>query len=258
MLRGLKDFEGYAVTATDGDLGVVVDFFLDDQRWIIRNLVVSMGGSRGDREVLISPISFRDADPSSRSFHLALTSAKIEGSPGVDTKKPVSRQHERDYYRYYGYPYYWGDAGLSGMGTYPGIFAAPMFDEEPGDPDPSYDVHLRSANQLRGYHVHGTDGQIGHVADFIVDDATWEVRYLVIDTNDWWFGNNVLVAPYWANRISWSERAIYVDMSRAVIKASPPWDPKRGVDRVYEARLHDYYGRPRDRGASRGATVGPA
>jgi sporulation protein YlmC with PRC-barrel domain len=242
MLRSLKDLEGYAVSAIDGEVGVVVDFLVDDERWIIRNLVVDTGG----RDVLISPISFRRADGTSRHFQLALTSETVNNSPSVDTKRPVSRQHEREYYNYYGYPYYWGSAGLWGMGMYPAMLAAPMWNDAKAEvaDDPSDDVHLRSAKEVRGYHIHASDAPIGHVEDFIVDDETWEVRYLVVDTSNWWFGQSVLVAPHWASRVSWADRAVHVDMSRQAIRHSPPWNPKLGVNRLYETRLYDYYGRP--------------
>src|SRR3989339_1019822 len=104
MLRSLKDLERYTVRATDGDIGSVVNFLLDDERWIVRYLVVQAGGSLflNGRMVLISPISFRQADWSTQYFHLALTMDKVKNSPSIDVDEPVSRQHERIYYRYYG------------------------------------------------------------------------------------------------------------------------------------------------------------
>ena len=117
MLRSLKDPERYAVNATDGDIGSVVDFLLDDERWTVRYLVVKAGGFFSGREVLISPAFFREPDWSTQRFHLALTRDKVKNSPDVDVDKPVSRQFEHDYYRYYNYPYYWGSAGLWGTGA---------------------------------------------------------------------------------------------------------------------------------------------
>jgi hypothetical protein len=113
--------------------------------------------------------------------------------------------------------------------------------EEPGK---SGDVHLRSAEEVRGYHIQGTDGPMGHVHDFIIDDETWEVRYLVIDTRNWWLDKKVLVSPHWANRVSWTEGEVFVDLSRRAIKNSPKWDAAAPINREYEARLYDYYGRP--------------
>jgi sporulation protein YlmC with PRC-barrel domain len=243
MLRSLRDLERYTVTATDGDVGTVVNFLLDDERWIVRYLVVEPGLFHDGRRVLISPVFFRQAEWATHCFHLALTKDKIWKSPSVDVNKPVSRQHERDYFRHYGYPYYWGYSGLWGMGNYPGLLAP--WDEPPADrKDVSGDVHLRSAKEVVGYDIHGSDGAIGSVVDFVVDDETWRIQYLVIDTSHWWFGKRVLVAPEWASRVSWQERKVYVDLSRQAIKDSPAWHPEATINREYEERLYDYYGRP--------------
>ena len=81
MLRSLNDLEQYTVSATDGDIGSVVNFLLDDKRWTVRYLVVKAGGHFTGRQVLISPISFREADWTTQRFHLALTQDKIKNSP---------------------------------------------------------------------------------------------------------------------------------------------------------------------------------
>ena len=86
--------------------------------------------------------------------------------------------------------------------------------------------------------------EIGHVDDFIVDDETWAIRYLVIDTRRWWLDRKVLVAPHWAERISWDENKVCLNLPRQTIKHSPTWHADASVTREYEARLYDYYGRP--------------
>jgi hypothetical protein len=111
-------------------------------------------------------------------------------------------------------------------------------------PDPaSTDDHLRSVQEVSGYHIQGSDDGIGHVVDFLVDDATWAIRYLVVDTGHWWAGHKVLVAPEWATRISFDERRVFMDMTRDAIKGSPVWIEQGTVDRDYEARLHEHHGR---------------
>ena len=192
-----------------------------------------------------SPIFFREAEWSTRRFRLALTVREVENSPNIDLDHPVSRQHERDYYAYYRYTPYWGYSALWGVGASPGMLAEARSHEPPPHPaDPlADDVHLRSAGEVRGYHIEGSDAAIGHVEDFIVDDETWEVRYLVIDTSNWWFGKKVLVAPHWATRVSWQKGTVYIDMSRRAIQDSPEWHPPTAVDREYEERLYDHYGR---------------
>ena len=249
MLRSLKDLERYAVSASDGDIGSVVNFLFDDERWTTRYLVVDSGGFLTEGRVLISPLFFREADWTTRRFHLALTKDKVKNSPSINADKPVSRQHERDYYGYYGYPYYWSYGGLWGMWPYPGSFKPGTWQTEQAARAAAArietdDVHLRSVNEVRGYHIQGSDDTIGHVEDFIVDDETWEIRYLVIDTSNWWFGKKVLVAPQWTTRVSWSEHKVYVDMTRQQIKDSPDWNASSAIDRDFETRLYDYYGRP--------------
>lgn len=245
MLRSLKDLERYTVSATDGDIGSVANFLLDDEQWAIRYLVADTERFFDGRRVLISPIALGQIDWSSRRLHVALTRDEVKGSPDIDADKPVSRQREREYYRYYGFPYYWGYSGLWGMGTYPGLLASRTWNDAHHERvDETGDVHLRSASEVRGYHVQGSDEAIGHVEDFIVDDETWQVRYLVVDTSNWWFGKIVLVAPHWASRVSWEERKVHIDLTRQAIKDSPEWNASEAVNREYEARLYDYHGRP--------------
>jgi len=246
MLRSLKGLEHYTVRATDGAVGTVINFLFDDERWAVRHFVVETSGVFDGRRVLISPMSFQTANWSTRCFDLALSTEKIRRSPSIDVDKPVSRQHEADYYGYYGYPYYWGSGGIAGMGAYPGLLAAGTrrLAAQRASNNDSNDVHLRSASEVRGYHVQGKDDAIGHVADFLVDDDTWDVRYIVVDTTNWWFGKKVLVSPHWAHLISWIEKTVYFDLSRQAIKDSPEWNPEAGINRGYESRLYDYYGRP--------------
>ena len=126
------------------------------------------------------------------------------------------------------------------------MLAAGSWIEKPTGPSDkaSGDAHLRSAKEVRGYHIQGSDEAIGHVEDFIVDDETWQVRFLVADTSNWWFGKKVLLAPRWASAVSWEQRMVHIDMSRQAIKSSPEWNANAAINREYEARLYDYYGRP--------------
>jgi hypothetical protein len=224
MLRSLRTLERYRVSATDGDLGRIRDFLVDDEAWKIRHLVVDTGGFIGGRRVLISPASFRQVDWASRRVHLSLTALQLMNSPSVDADKPVSRQHELELYSYYDHGSYWAH-------------------NQPGDVD---DIHLRSVNAIRNYHVHGTDAAIGHVDDFVLDEASWALRYIVVDTSNWWLGKRVLVRPQWATRVSWAEGNVYMSVTRDAIKASPIWDGDAAINGSYEHRLDEHYRRPTD------------
>jgi hypothetical protein len=224
----------------------VANFLFDDEKWAIRHLVVETGHFFDERRVLISPISFRTVDWARRLFHLGLTMDEVRKSPGVDTDQPVSRQHERDYYDYYGYPYYWGAMGVWGTGYYPALMGTrpPDLASTKRSAEMSGDAHLRSVVEVHGYDIEGVDDRIGFATDFIVDDESWEIRYLVVDTSHWWWGKKVLVAPDWATHISWADRTISVDLTREAIKSSPEWDGAGTVPREYEALLYRGYRRP--------------
>ena len=103
--------------------------------------------------------------------------------------------------------------------------------------------HLRSCNEVIGYHVHATDGDIGHVAEILVDERTWAVRYLVVDTSNWWVGHKVLIAPQWITGMSWSDQSVSVDLSRDRVKAAPAYESAGALNRQRELGLYEHYGR---------------
>jgi sporulation protein YlmC with PRC-barrel domain len=250
MLRKLKDLRGYLIHATDGFIGTVSDFYFDDEDWGVRYLVVDTGSWLVGRKVLISPLAIGPPDWMTRVLPVSLTKAQVERSPDIDTRKPVSRQHEAEYFRYYGYPYYWGGAGLWGMGAYPGSLTTQGRVEEDlkahaihVTPIPD-DCHLRSSNAVIGHHIKATDGDIGHLDDLLVDDYTWAIRYLIVDTSNWWGGHHVLVAPKWITDVSWPEAKVSVDLTRQAVKDAPPYDSATQVDRQREQGLYEHYGRP--------------
>jgi hypothetical protein len=246
MLRVLTSLVNYQIAASDGDIGKVCDFYFDDEHWTIRYLVADTGGFwQGPHCVLISPIAFGRVDWATRQFHLTLERDKVKNSPPVDLNRPVSLQYEQDYHRYYGWAHYWGYSGAWGLETYPGALAELVEPSEPETPPKvPGEPHLRSARTVKGYRFNGGHELLGHVTDFIVDDETWTIRYLVVDTHRWWSGKKILVAPKWAQKISWAEETVYTDIPRELLKNSPEWDAGRPVNREYEGQLYDYYGRP--------------
>jgi len=103
---------------------------------------------------------------------------------------------------------------------------------------------LRSVEEVRKYRVEANNGEVGHVEDFILDDETLAIRYLVIDTRNWLPGRKVLLAPGWTNGIDWDLHQLTTTLSREAIKNSPEFNPAEAVNRDYENILYDYYGRP--------------
>jgi hypothetical protein len=252
MLRSMGDFHGFTIGATDGDVGTVKEFYFDDVSYTVRYVVVDTGGWLSDRKVLLSPILFRGTDWEHKRITAALTKDKVEKSPDIDTDKPVSRQHETEYYGYYGYGPYWEGSYLWGatpnlyLGPGPVVNPAALEREQRWDwrAKERHDRHLRSSRAVTGYHIQSTDGDIGHVEGFLVDDQSWAIRYMIVDTSNWWAGKKVLVAPGWIDRVDWEQSKVHVTITRAQIEGSPEYDPARPVERAYETRLHGHYGHP--------------
>jgi hypothetical protein len=260
VLRTIKDLEGYALHATDGKIGHVKDFYFDDKAWVIRYLVVETGSWLSSRKVLISPYAIGRPDWEERTLPVAVTMAQVKASPDIDTHQPISRQHEILYLRHYGYPFYWGGAGLWGGGSYPAIMvpdyqdftAVPpthMSDEQRAlamnekarhrDDDP----HLRDCNTVLDYHVQATDGDIGHVEGLLVDDETWALRYLVVNTSNWWLGHKVLVAPAWIRDVSWQDATVSLDVTQKAVQDAPTYDTDAPLLREGESGLYRHFER---------------
>jgi PRC-barrel domain len=252
MLRNVIHLKDFVIQATDGEIGKVDQFYFDDETWAIRYLVVNTSRWLDGRLVLISPIVLGQKQKGweSKRLDVTLTKKQIEDSPRIDTHRPVSRQHEAVYLGYYGYPYYWGGPNLWGLASYPAGLAVQretVTEAEAAQAragKESADSHLRTTNEVTGYHIKAADGEIGHVEDFIVDDETWAIRYLEVDTRNWWPGKKVLVSPAWIDNVSWPDSEVYVGLSRETIKNGPEYTESMPITREFEKRLYDHYGRP--------------
>ena len=251
MLNSVSHLTGSTITATDGEIGHIKEAYFDDVAWTIRYLVIDTGSWLPGREVLISPYSVKQAVGSGKNIDVSLTREQVSNSPVTDTHQPVSRRHEREYLSYYAYPEYWGGGDLWAMSALP-LLPQPMPRAVESEAElaireealPAEDVHLRSSAHVTGYDIQATDDSIGHVKDFIFDDESWAIRYLVVDTRNWWpGGNKVLLATRWIDRIDWADKTVYTKLTREQIKNSPEYDDAVIIHRDYEKRLHDAYGR---------------
>ena len=241
MLNKAKTLKGYTLHSLDGDIGKVKEFYFDDHHWTIRYLVADTGNWLMGRQVLISPYAMVAVNEKEQNIAIDLTQKQIEESPSLNSDKPISRQFEETYYGYYEYPMYW--SGLYMWGPYPYIEHDREKWRESTHSEKAWDPYLRSTHDVTGYNIQAADGEIGHVEDFIIDDQTWAIRYLIIDTQNWWPGKKVLVSPRWIDRISWSESNVFVNLSRQTIKQSPKYTKELLLTRDYEIELHRHYNR---------------
>lgn len=225
MLQSIAHLYGNKLSASDGDIGHVKDFHFDDQSWAVRYVIADTGSWLPGRRVLIAPHAFGTLQQLDKHVRVNLTRKQIEDSPAIETHKPVSRQYEEDYYRYYGWPYYWEGTGLWGLGGFPLLELPPQppvteATAASGELPERADAHLRSTQAVHGYHAQGSDGRLGYVADFLLDGESWAIRQLVIIPGHGFSASEVQIPTRQVERISYDESTVFVAMTSAEVEAS--------------------------------------
>jgi hypothetical protein len=251
MLRMESVLKGYQVQATDGMIGSVSDFLVDDSTWGIRWLVVDTGGWLGERRVLLHPSAIGGVDELLQTLSVRLTTQQVKTSPDIFEDQPVSRQMEQNLYGYYGWDPLWGGPSYGGGAMAYSAIGSPLFGgtalrerSEEDEALAAQDPHLRSMAEVAGYHIHASDGGIGHVEGFLIDDQSWRVRYLVVDTRNWRPGQHVLLAPVAVTGIDWEGHRISLDVTREQVRTSPAWCPDAMLRQEYQRSLHAHYNWP--------------
>lgn len=229
LQKVMHDLNGDAIVAQDGEIGSVKDVYFDDERWAVRYLVVDTGKWLPGKEVLVSPTSITSADAGAGKIRVNLTREQVKQAPSSAERPPVSRLFEEAHARYYGYPYYWYGPYLWGPVMVPG--ASPGIERPPLEREDIERVqqasrraeqsHLRSGDELVGYHISAADGEIGHVEDFIVDDKSWEVTDMVVDTRNWLPGRKVRIPPGAIEHVDWGSKQVQVALTREQIAQAP-------------------------------------
>jgi len=232
MLQSIKKLCGNKLGASDGDIGHVKNFYFDDHTWVVRYVVVDTGNWLPGRQVLLSPYAFGTIYTAGKTMVVNLTRKQIEASPSIDLHKPVSRQHEEAFYRYYGWPNYWeGDGIWGGMRSFP-ILELPA-DFTPGTPQTvpgpkpeSADAHLRSTQAVTGYHLQTSEGTIvGHVCDFMMDTSNWAITQLTVRTGHRLTGKEVQMPIDQVERISYEESTVFAKLTRDAVLNSAEYHP---------------------------------
>ena len=246
MLRSVNEIIGYKIKASNGEVGKVADFLFDDRQWTIRYLVADTGSWLVDRLVLISPHSLGEPEWKSQEFGVKLSKEQVKKSPKIENDLPISRQHEIELAKYYGWPDYWSRMGTA-FGPGPVLSMQKItshYDTSTEKTEEEYDLHLRSTNEIMKYNISATDGELGHVHDLIVDDEKWQIRYFVVDTKKILPGKKVLCDINWIQTVDFTKSKLDVQLSQDSIKNSPEYNPAEPINREYEEQLYDFCGRP--------------
>ena len=241
MLTSVKSLSGFNLKGIDGDFGTVLEFLFDDQHWAVRYLVADTGAWLTDRQVLLSPYSLGAIDKPKRHIGVKLTRKQIEESPVLSSDLPVSKQFESLYHAYYGWPNYWAGSYIWGMQAIPLVgLENPKHENSDGT---QWNPHLRSTLAVGKYTIESTEGEIGRVVDFIVDEESWAICYMVVATGNWWQGKHVLIAARWIDKVSWDEGKVFVNLKRDQIRNSPEYNTLGAITREYELELHGHFNR---------------
>ncbi len=246
MKRQIESLIGFTIGGTDGKIGKVKEFYFDDKSWTIRYLIVETGSWLSGRKVLLSPQAVIETNWEQETFQVNLTTEQIKNSPSINTDEPVSRQHESDLYNYYpwGGNYWGGGMGLGSGMSYPiGMNHTAQKEDDIAVEDKSDDdLHLRSTDKVTGYNIKATDGNIGDVENFIINDTNWHIDFILVDTGNWFPGKKVLIAPGLIKEINWESSTVIVNASEEQVKNSPEYDASKFISDAYETSLQNYYG----------------
>ena len=247
-MRSLEDLLGCTVATADGAPGRLSDVYYDDRTWTVRYLIVDEIEEGGEAR-LVSPFLVDRVGGRPAQIDLGIDRARLLAAPDIGREKPVSLRAERDYFDFFGWPYYWSGAYAAGLAALP--VAAPLpgpvapgpvtpppdkDDAEaehagageaagaPADQPSEASHHLRSALETNGYHVQALDGEIGHVEDLVVDEVSWGILSVVVDTSNWWFGKKVALPATEFTRVDWASRLVFVEQTREQVQQTREFD----------------------------------
>jgi len=240
MLFSIDELKGMKLQALDGEIGKCVDFLFDDEHWAVRYMDARAGNWLTGQRVLISPISLQLPDWEAGTLPVKLTREQIKDSPSLAEDQPVSREFERNFFKFYGYGYYWMGNAVWGAGVLPSelenLYMANTADDQ------GEDNHLRSMKEVTRYNVVSNDEKVGHLSGMLVDGNEWLIRYFVVDTGSWLSHERVVVPPDWMQDISWSDRSLTLRVRRDMVEAAPRFHDGAPVTSEAESRYRRYFG----------------
>lgn len=250
MLIFANTIQNFHVQATDDTLGKVKDLYFDEESWVVRYLVVDTQKWLPGRKVLVSPIGLDKVNYDNQIVEIFASKQQIKESPSVSEHQAVTRKNELLLNNYFGWPHYWSYFDNNRLwGEFPTPVqlkeAPPPNRDVELTPEQEEDVKLRSVNDIKGdftgYKIQATDGDIGHVSDFLVDPETWKLRYFVVDTRNWLPGKFVVLSTDWIVYFYQQDKKVVVDLPKDKIENGPFFELTMPLTRLEEKQIHESY-----------------
>lgn len=236
----LSQLKTYFVEAIDGETGRVDDLYFHRGEWHIRYLLLRVAFEPEYRRVLLSTYSVQEVLTDRHVITLNLTRQQIRNSPETNVSQPISRPHEIELNQYYGWPADWLAAEQDVTPT--GELSGRAERQQAGDIEEYTGAALQGCDEVTGvFRIQANDGEIGKITDFIVDDESWLLRYVIAEYADSRTGY-VILATDMVERIDWVDGHFYVDAFVKTIREIPDYDPAVPFQKQQE-RLRAYYTR---------------
>lgn len=217
-LHSATGLTGYAIRASDGIIGKIRELYFDDSTWALRYFVVDVRKWLFRKHVLLSPQAMGRPDSERHLVPTSVTMNQVSHSPKINTDMPIALQVQEQLHKHYGWELYWGAEALIGSSDTE-VFS-PM---EPANANGApFDPHLRTTRVVLGHLVQAKDGLAGSVDDFLIDEATWSIRYLVVRLDD---GRRVAMPTLWVRQIRLETTQVHVDVEIETIRGCIPVAP---------------------------------
>lgn len=180
----------YNIDATDGEMGRIKDLYIDDHNWKIRYAIVDTRKWLPERKVLIPPSAFIEVNEENETLEVEYDKEMIKQSPPVPEESDLTIDKENQLIKYFGWTRYWPeDVLISGEQRAIGVFnqKSERIYQEPEDFEREQLIanhrdnnhKLRSHEEILYARVHGRDGKLGRLEDFVYN-TDWDLKYIVI------------------------------------------------------------------------------
>ncbi len=208
MIRPLKSLLGFKINAIDGEIGKIIDFYFDNITYTIRYLVVETGSLFFSRQILLSTEALVPSDLEEKEFMTNLTIQQIENCPHADTKKIISDLGEEFRVQQY---YKWNH------------YRDTLYSEIESTIFKKSSAVLLSVTEISDLEVLCINSKVGHVRDFLIDEESWKVTFLILDAFNVSPAKEVVIPTFLISQLNPASATLLLNLSSEAIANSPEY-----------------------------------